>query len=77
MVIGGYWCDLMTEYDQQHWEIFFAPGMVDCTMAEAWADDVWKAAYEDDELDDDESMTESCQCDEMEPQVDSGNREAS
>ena len=42
-VIGGYWCDLMTEYDQQHWEVFFDAGMVDRATAAAWADEVWKA----------------------------------
>jgi hypothetical protein len=46
-VIGGYWCDLMTEYDQQHWEVFFEAGMVDRFTAMAWADDVWQTDREE------------------------------
>jgi hypothetical protein len=53
-VIGGYWCDLMIEYDQQHWEVFFEAGMVDRATAEAWADEVWKVTYDDEELEEDE-----------------------
>jgi hypothetical protein len=52
-VIGGYWCDLMTEYDQQHWEVFFNAGMVDRVTALSWAAEVWKPPeldeYEDEE----------------------------
>jgi hypothetical protein len=51
-IIGGYWSDLMTEYDQQHWEIFFDAGMVDRATAEAWADEVWVTPEPEDDEDD-------------------------
>jgi hypothetical protein len=58
-VIGGHWCDLMTEYDQQHWEVFFEAGMVDRATAMAWADEVWKVSWdnEDNETEGEEPMT--------------------
>jgi hypothetical protein len=52
--IGGYWSDLMTEYDQQPWECFFAAGIVDYGTAQGWADDVWKTPEPDLEEDDTE-----------------------
>jgi hypothetical protein len=52
--IGGYWCDLMTEYDQQPWECFFAAGIVDYDTALGWASEVWKTPEPDLEEDDTE-----------------------
>jgi hypothetical protein len=51
-VIGGYWSDLMDEYDQQPWDCFFAAGIVDSDTAQGWANEVWKPTETDVEADD-------------------------
>jgi len=53
-VIGGYWCDLMTECDQQHWEVFFNEGMIDHVTALSWAEAIWRVPEPEDDEDDEE-----------------------
>ncbi len=50
VVIGGYWCDQMVDYDQPRWELFFAAGLVSHEMASEWADEIWNASeYNEDD----------------------------
>jgi hypothetical protein len=57
VVIGGYWCDQMVDYDQQRWEMFFEAGLVSNEVANEWADEVWNSSeYDEDDEDGAEYM---------------------
>ena len=59
VVIGGYWCDQMVDFDQQRWDMFFEAGLVSRSVAMSWADEVWCEPEQDDENPDDNSVTEA------------------
>jgi hypothetical protein len=58
VVIGGYWCDQMVDYDQQRWEMFFDAGLVNRSVAMSWADEVWNASEHNEDDDAIDAMEE-------------------
>lgn len=47
IIIGDYWSSQFLDFDQSRWEVFFEAGMIGREEANAWADEVWSVAEED------------------------------